>query len=228
MLVTGKILEQGKSKRGAWSRAQVEALGVSWPLTGGWKKNLIGKEVSEEQVAEFLALKDVHKRCERIQPTIEVLERRKLFRQKRRAFSAKRGLMARDPWSVGNRGILLSKDNAAEQHMDRLLSELPVRYRREHPLNVDGKKYFIDFLVTSFKDVERRWSKVRIAIEVDGGYHYTPEQQEKDRRKEADLLATCRVWTIVRIDAAKAMKMDANELEAVLRNVQIGAIHKHS
>jgi len=60
MLVTGKILEQGKSKRGAWSRAQVEALGVSWPLTGGWKKNLIGKEVSEEQVAEFLALKDVH------------------------------------------------------------------------------------------------------------------------------------------------------------------------
>lgn len=224
MLVNREILEQGKSKRGAWSRAQVEALGVKWPLTGGWKKALIGTEVSEDQVRRFIALKDVRRKCQKIEPTLEVLERRALFREKRRAFTRKRGLMSRDTWSKETRVGLLGKTNNAEEHIDNILSELPMRFRREHALNVEGKKYFIDFLVTSLKVPGGRNQKVRIAIEVDGGYHYTPEQQAKDRQKEADLMATCRVWSILRIDARRAVKMDVVELDGVIRSVKVGSI----
>lgn len=60
MKITKEILEQGKSKRGAWSTKQLKLLGVKWPRTRGWMERLIGTDVPDERVARYLELKDAH------------------------------------------------------------------------------------------------------------------------------------------------------------------------
>lgn len=60
MKLTEELIEAGRSLNGGWSRAQTSCLGVPWPLEHGWKKDMIGVEVSESDYARFLALKDRH------------------------------------------------------------------------------------------------------------------------------------------------------------------------
>jgi len=59
-VVTRELLEEGMSRNGGWNRQQLEVLGVSWPLQSGWRRCLLGKVVSAEAIAEFLALRDAH------------------------------------------------------------------------------------------------------------------------------------------------------------------------
>ena len=60
MLLTEKILEDGKSKFGAWNQIQMQTLGLSWPLQHGWKRKVIGKDLPEAAISRFLALKNAH------------------------------------------------------------------------------------------------------------------------------------------------------------------------
>lgn len=60
MIVTEELMKEGMSLRGSWSLDQLRILGVSIPLGSGWRKRLIGSNVSEAQVAEFLRLKNKH------------------------------------------------------------------------------------------------------------------------------------------------------------------------
>lgn len=60
MRLTAEDIEAGRSSNGGWSRAQVELLGVEWPLVSGWKKALIGKEVPDNAYQRFVAFKDKH------------------------------------------------------------------------------------------------------------------------------------------------------------------------
>lgn len=60
MRLKAEDIEAGRSSNGGWSRAQVELLGVSWPLVSGWKKALIGKEVPDSAYQRFVAFKDKH------------------------------------------------------------------------------------------------------------------------------------------------------------------------
>ena len=53
-----ELLNLGKSREGAWSKAQLEALGISWPPLKGWKLRL--NNTTEDQARNFLALKDEH------------------------------------------------------------------------------------------------------------------------------------------------------------------------
>jgi len=69
MIVTrdnlNKLLAQGMSLRGAWNSAQLKALmpyeqfHTGFPRAG-WRERLIGKELSQEQVNEFLRLTNRH------------------------------------------------------------------------------------------------------------------------------------------------------------------------
>lgn len=68
MIITEQILEQGKSSKGAWSKKQLQVLGVpitkEFKLEKGWKKRLIGSNVPKGKIYSFLALKDRHlKNC---------------------------------------------------------------------------------------------------------------------------------------------------------------------
>ncbi len=41
--ITNEFIDSAKSDAGAWSRKQVEILGLKWPLRAGWKLKIIGK-----------------------------------------------------------------------------------------------------------------------------------------------------------------------------------------
>lgn len=126
-----------------------------------------------------------------------------------------------DKWTENARARLLSKINMAEEHVDALLGQCNCRYRRERPIEIAGKRYFIDFLVTSLHPGRR---KVRVAVEVDGGYHNEANQQKRDRAKNSDLLATCRVWSILRIPADRALALDVVSMRIMIEQIPIGAV----
>lgn len=164
--------------------------------------------------------------------TQEELNRQKfrlirLRRKKRRMHQLKKSTWndtsrPNDDWTKATRETLHCKINPAEQHIHKLLNGCRVHFERERPIEVGGKRYFIDFLVTSIVDTKRK--KVRVAIEVDGGYHFTPEQQEKDRLREKDLLSCMRVWSILRISATKAMSMTRDDLRAAIIANKVGSV----
>lgn len=56
---TKDILNQGKSSNNGWNKKQLEALGVT-KLKKGWVNILLGKSFKEEQIKQFLELKDYH------------------------------------------------------------------------------------------------------------------------------------------------------------------------
>lgn len=56
---TDQLMVLGVSDRGSWSRAQLELLGVEWPLVSGWKDRL--PTTVPDRIAErFLFLKNAH------------------------------------------------------------------------------------------------------------------------------------------------------------------------
>jgi hypothetical protein len=62
--ITDDILERGRSKKGSWSRKQIDILGVKYEkpfkLPKGWKKRICGKQISLRKLTLFLELKDKH------------------------------------------------------------------------------------------------------------------------------------------------------------------------
>lgn len=56
MKLTYELINAAKTPFGAWTRAQIEALGVAWPPTAGWQKGVVGREVSEEEYKLFCEL----------------------------------------------------------------------------------------------------------------------------------------------------------------------------
>ena len=67
---TEKILQQGASLNGAWSKKQFLALDVEWDNVHctpfkGWKEKLIGSWVESRQIGEFLRLKNKHLNSEK-------------------------------------------------------------------------------------------------------------------------------------------------------------------
>lgn len=60
MLITSELLKAGVSIKGGLSKLQAELLGLPWPLPKGWKRTIIGEEISEENASEFIRLTDVH------------------------------------------------------------------------------------------------------------------------------------------------------------------------
>lgn len=118
-------------------------------------------------------------------------------------------------WAHKYRNNLLSKKNEAEERIDSILVNLPLNYRRESSLSVEGKQYFMDFLITSVKTPRK---KIRVCLEVDGGYHKRPAQVQLDMKREIDLLSTCRVWSIVRMTVEYAMEITPEKLMNILTN----------
>lgn len=60
-IITDEFIEAIKSKSGGYTPKQLAAMGVSLPLSRGWKAGVIGKVISED-VARSLLLNALHKR----------------------------------------------------------------------------------------------------------------------------------------------------------------------
>lgn len=52
--ITESWLHANCSAGSAWTRAQLAVLGINWPPTYGWKRRLIGLEISDETAAAFV------------------------------------------------------------------------------------------------------------------------------------------------------------------------------
>jgi len=53
VLVTNEYINEFKTKRGAWTRAQIIALGLTWPPQHGWKNSIIGEVITGQQAEAF-------------------------------------------------------------------------------------------------------------------------------------------------------------------------------
>lgn len=56
VVLTPKLIDAGKTPAGAWNKPQIECLGLSWPLTQGWKQRLKGKLIPKADYEKFLSL----------------------------------------------------------------------------------------------------------------------------------------------------------------------------
>lgn len=79
---------------------------------------------------------------------------------------------------------------AGEAAMQAILSKLGWRFNTEHPI----RNYILDFYVHAYK----------LAIEVDGGYHLSPEQAERDRKR--DLWLVSNGYTVVRLTNEQVLR----------------------
>lgn len=60
MKLTRQHFELAKSSKGAWSRQQLQMLGIEWPLAQGWMKKIIGQDLDASVIQRFIDLKDAH------------------------------------------------------------------------------------------------------------------------------------------------------------------------
>ncbi len=51
MIITKEWLNKHKTANGAWTKRQIEALGLKWPVRKGWQKLVIGREIGFCQIA---------------------------------------------------------------------------------------------------------------------------------------------------------------------------------
>ena len=70
----------------------------------------------------------------------------------------------------------------------RFCDKYNIRYKDQVPVIVGYKGFIIDFVITTTKNSKYKKSKKRkIAIEIDGEYHNTKEQKEKDTARTKTL-----------------------------------------
>ena len=53
MKITNKWLVDNKTKNGGYTKLQLSLIGIPWPPIHGWKKNVIGKEISNDKKQAF-------------------------------------------------------------------------------------------------------------------------------------------------------------------------------
>ncbi|MFZ5553115.1 MAG: endonuclease domain-containing protein [Bacteroidota bacterium] len=78
------------------------------------------------------------------------------------------------------------------------------KFRRQHPFN----NYIIDFFCSS----------LMLAVEIDGGYHFTPEQTEKDKYRE-EILHRLDV-TIIRFTNEEVIHETDQVMESIIKKVK--------
>ena len=54
MKITQEFVNKHKTEKGGFTREQLLILGVSWPPKKGWMRNVIGKEITDEQEKRFI------------------------------------------------------------------------------------------------------------------------------------------------------------------------------
>lgn len=59
MKITDEWLMQNRTRAGAWTRAQLEVIGIKWPPRHGWKHQVIGKDLSDAEVARFISAANI-------------------------------------------------------------------------------------------------------------------------------------------------------------------------
>ncbi len=79
------------------------------------------------------------------------------------------------------------------------------KFRRQHPFNL----YVLDFYC----------HKLRLAIEVDGGYHFTRQQQEKDRDRTLEISKyKVDIIRFTDLEVIQDFEKVQNEIESIIKD----------
>lgn len=100
--------------------------------------------------------------------------------------------------------MLTRKATAAELHVKELLEALDVSFCFQKGFFTASRHYIVDFYIKSFG---------KLCLEIDGGYHQTPEQQAYDQRRDL-FLADIRGFRVKRLTNEAALAMSADDLLA--------------
>lgn len=93
---------------------------------------------------------------------------------------------------------LLSKSTFAEKAVCKILDKIGIKYIRQYEVKTPRKTYYIDIFITC----------LRLAIEVDGKYHYTDKQKRLDANRSACIRKKgISVYRISNRDAADPKKV---------------------
>lgn len=91
-----------------------------------------------------------------------------------------------------------------EQAMANVLKDLNWRFNVEHPF----RSYIFDFYVAAH----------RMVIEVDGGYHNTPEQSARDKIRDKELVR--RGFKVVRLSNEQVIEFPRRAKATILSRIQ--------
>lgn len=100
---------------------------------------------------------------------------------------------------------LLAKQTPSELKIAALLTSLNINFIPQKAFIAHGFYCFVDFYLPK---------PIRVCIEVDGGYHTTPEQTIKDKGRDKYL--NLRGFHVVRITNESANSMQAEELQTLI------------
>lgn len=122
--------------------------------------------------------KNVYKRYQEANNKIRRAERRREILNSPTSTPYQKRQVQLDIWSEKK---LENNEVASTKYEDQLFNKLYAIYRkrvkRQQKFIINGQVYFADIYMKAYK----------VVIEVDGGYHNTPEQTAKDERKDLDL-----------------------------------------
>lgn len=111
-----------------------------------------------------------------------------------------------------------SKDNRknptiAEDIAHRYLKSLHVVHQRQVPMKIGKTFYIVDFLVGNKRN--------GFILEVDGGYHMTPGQVEKDNIRTWHLKK--KGYRLIRITNEEVYNGDFSKIDAALAEIKLAA-----
>lgn len=96
------------------------------------------------------------------------------------------------------RDRLIREATFAEKKIKILLKLLKIEFIfQQEIVTSGGSRFILDFY----------FPKTRIGLEIDGGYHDTIEQKEKDLQRTFAIIATRKVSRVIRLDNKSALEM---------------------
>lgn len=97
----------------------------------------------------------------------------------------------------------------AELNFKNFCEMYQIQYSFQKPVYCDDRGYILDFEVKY--PYNKKGRTIYFVVEIDGGYHMTPEQKEKDKKRTEDLLQG-RYEKVIRIknEDTKTLKRMAN------------------
>ena len=74
VMVTRQYIMRHRTPRGAWTRVQIEALGLEWPPMQGWISDIEGVVISPQQAQQFESGKTINAKKARKQKPLNLDE----------------------------------------------------------------------------------------------------------------------------------------------------------
>ena len=71
MYLTREFIMEHRTRRGGWTKAQLQVIGVEWPPRNGWIGRACGRNITPDQADMFKALG--HAKDKHLEPNLLVL-----------------------------------------------------------------------------------------------------------------------------------------------------------